>query len=107
MIICDEIYAPGETSRHQNSSAGRYVAVEGFWQRGREVVVNICVMLRKYDSRVRFGCQVTEKFGNKMIFSYASSSTPYSCRIECLLLPPKLQRRGLVFKGKMVTVEHV
>ena len=24
-----------------------------------------------------------------------------------LLLPPKLQRRGLVFKGKMVTMERV
>ena len=27
--------------------------------------------------------------------------------IDCPLLPPKLQRRGLVYKGKMVTVERV
>ena len=27
--------------------------------------------------------------------------------VKSALLPPKLQRRGLVFKGKMVTVERV
>ena len=65
----------------------------------------------KFQYLVEDGCSFPA-FGIWQVHTYfpPGTFTPCSssaCRWVEALLPPKLQRRGLVFKGKMVTVERV
>ena len=50
---------------------------------------------------------ITYKISRDLINAYQLSFFILENKHKCLLLPPKLQRRGLVFEGKMVTMERV